>query len=380
MTRSPAHWNLSWTKLGLLDRYHGQPTGMFAADEHLAGRNPSRGTELCSIVETIYSLNVMSQVQGSVAFIDRAERIAFNALPAALTADMWAHNYLSTINEVQAADSPRHLPGDNANATIYGLADRFTGVTPCCTANHNQGWPKLAMATVLASPAPDNGIVVSVYAPVNATMPARVGGGGGGGGGRTRVSVVTDYPFGDDVTVIVTTSKAATTRDESSNGSGSGSRAEPAVPSLAAVPLWLRIPEWATNATVSVNGATPVRAVPATYHRVLCPAAAGRSKGSVAATTTTTTTTTVVHLALNPEIVVETGWGGYNGTDLHAAVVVRGPLLYALGLDETPHQLHEPWACFETGCSRDLSITSNGTWNYALVLPPPASASWCSSS
>lgn len=68
------------------------------------------------------------------------ERVAFNALPAALTADMWGHNYLSTPNEITAERSPERVFGDNENATVYGLADQFTHVTPCCTANHNQGW------------------------------------------------------------------------------------------------------------------------------------------------------------------------------------------------------------------------------------------------
>lgn len=43
----------------------GQPTGMFAADEHLGGRNPSRGTELCTIVEVMYSLGLLHQIEGT---------------------------------------------------------------------------------------------------------------------------------------------------------------------------------------------------------------------------------------------------------------------------------------------------------------------------
>ena len=107
----------------------------FAGDEHLAGRSPNRGIELCGIVETIYSLGVLHRVHGDVAFADRAEMIAYNAQPAAMTADMWARNYLSTINEIAAVNSNPHAwITDGPASTTYGLEPNF----PCCTANHNQ--------------------------------------------------------------------------------------------------------------------------------------------------------------------------------------------------------------------------------------------------
>ena len=39
-----------------LDSYHGLPNGMFSCDEHLAGRDPSQGSELCTVVEYMFSL------------------------------------------------------------------------------------------------------------------------------------------------------------------------------------------------------------------------------------------------------------------------------------------------------------------------------------
>ena len=58
-------------------------------------------------------------------------------------------------------------------------------------------------------------------------------------------------------------------------------------------------------------------------------------------------------------------------THLVPAAVFRGPLLYAMQLPELETATHAPWACFETGCSRDLEVRSNRSdWAHALVLPP----------
>ena len=95
MTGAQKDIELDEQKVELLERYQGQPTGQFSADEDFAGREARRGVELCTIVETMYSLGSMGQRDADVRYIDRLERVALNALPAALTADMWSHNYLS---------------------------------------------------------------------------------------------------------------------------------------------------------------------------------------------------------------------------------------------------------------------------------------------
>jgi hypothetical protein len=99
---------LSASRLANMDRIYGMPTGMFCADEILCDvpeqKMPSRGTELCTVVEAMFSYNSMFSIHGAVAFADRAERIAMNALPATwaspLGGDMWAHQYLQAVNEV----------------------------------------------------------------------------------------------------------------------------------------------------------------------------------------------------------------------------------------------------------------------------------------
>lgn len=90
-SNSEADRHALYTQLDALDHYHGLPNGMFSADEHFAGRNPSQGTELCAVVEAMFSLEQSLAILGDARLGDRLEKIAFNALPGTFTDDMWAH-------------------------------------------------------------------------------------------------------------------------------------------------------------------------------------------------------------------------------------------------------------------------------------------------
>jgi hypothetical protein len=117
-------------RIATLDLYHGSPSGVVQADEHLAGKPPQHGTEMCGIVEALYSYEVLGDVFGDVSFFDRAELVAFNALPASATKDASAHNYLSQANEVLAdIVNPHVWLTDGPGATVYGLSPNFV----CCT-------------------------------------------------------------------------------------------------------------------------------------------------------------------------------------------------------------------------------------------------------
>ncbi|KAL0575629.1 hypothetical protein V5O48_006354 [Marasmius crinis-equi] len=83
----------------LIDKYHGSVSGVLKADEHLAGLHPSRGSELCTVVEMMYSYEYAYSVVGENTFADRVEKLAFNALPGTFIEDMWGHQYLQQGNQ-----------------------------------------------------------------------------------------------------------------------------------------------------------------------------------------------------------------------------------------------------------------------------------------
>jgi hypothetical protein len=173
----------------ILDRYHGLANGMFSADEHFAGTNPSQGIELCAVVEAMFSLEQAIAISGQSALGDRLEKIAYNALPGTLSDDMWSHQYDQQPNQIECGFHTKPWSTNGPESNLFGLEPNFG----CCTANFHQGWPKLTSSLVMASQ--DRGLAVIVYAPclvdtVVKTVPV-------------QMEVATDYPFRDTVQVRV---------------------------------------------------------------------------------------------------------------------------------------------------------------------------------
>ena len=131
----------SYIKLDMQDRFHGQPHGMYSADECFGGRNLNRGIELCAVVEQMYSLGIIYQVQGDPYFMDRLERIAFNAWPGTTTDDLWQHQYLQQANEINAMyDTNPHVwatDGADGASTDASSERRLNILATTCTCSVN---------------------------------------------------------------------------------------------------------------------------------------------------------------------------------------------------------------------------------------------------
>lgn len=68
-------------------QYHTSLSGTIVGDEHLGGLSAQRGSELCMAVESMFSYAYLYRFHGVNDYADRAERAAFNALPAGISAD-----------------------------------------------------------------------------------------------------------------------------------------------------------------------------------------------------------------------------------------------------------------------------------------------------
>lgn len=288
-------------QLDALYRYHGLPNGMFSADEHFAGLNPSQGIELCAVVEAMFSLEQSLAILGRPELGDRLERIAFNALPGTFTDDMWAHQYNQEPNQVECSLHHKPWTTDGPESNLYGLEPNFG----CCTANFHQGWPKFTSSLWMMSD--DDGLVAAAYAPCEVRTQIR----------NMAVHLVeeTDYPFRGSIRITV----------------------NPA--SSLAFPVRLRIPAWAPNATIKVNGQT--QASPTT--------------SSFATVERTWKSGDVVEVAfpLRPRF----SQGFHNSIS-----VERGALVFSYPIGEDWVKLRD------RGMTADWQVYPSTPWNYALAV------------
>ena len=162
----------------VLDKYNGTAFESFTGDECLSGISPVQGTELCAIVEQMYSYEQLFAYTGDNKWAERLEVLAFNALPATVSEDMWAHQYDQMSNQIACKRFGLKTPfGTNGpEANVFGLEPNYG----CCTANFSQGFPKLALSSFMHG---EDKIINSVMLPSVLET------------NGVKISLETDYPF-----------------------------------------------------------------------------------------------------------------------------------------------------------------------------------------
>ena len=305
LTGAPEDRNAAFEMIRKLDQYHGMPTGVFSGDECLAGTSAIQGTELCAVVEYMYSLEWLISVLGDPTLADRLETIAFNALPATFSPDMWAHQYDQQVNQIECSDRDNRTWNTNgSDANLFGLEPNYG----CCTANLSQGWPKLVAHFWMRTQ--DDGIAAVAYAP--SRLETEIS------GIPVSVELRTDYPFRQILEFMVNVQRSVT------------------------FPLLLRIPAWAKKATVEMDGQREHVQGSATFYRI---ERAWQGETRV-----------VLSLPMSPQIVQR---------PRNAISICRGPLVYALRIGEEWRQVNTDKPLRELPHA-DWEVYPTTPWNYAL--------------
>jgi hypothetical protein len=290
-----------------LNKYHGLPNGMFSCDEHLAGLDPSQGSELCTVVEYMYSLERCLAISGDPILGDQLEKLAFNALPGTFNDDMWAHQYNQEPNQVECSLHHKPWTTDGPESNLYGLEPNFG----CCTANFHQGWPKfcanLFMLSGTEHDGSQDGLVAAVYAPCEVRTVLC--------GTNVQVIQETGYPFHGSVHLTVNPASAVSS------------------------PLRLRIPAWAAGTRILVNGKAEREPAPGSFAQI---ERTWKSGDRVE-----------IKFPFAPRV----------SRGFHDSVSVeRGPLVFSYGIDENWVKLRQ------RGMSADWQVFPSSSWNYALKI------------
>ncbi|MBQ3016072.1 MAG: glycoside hydrolase family 127 protein [Clostridia bacterium] len=180
----------------LLKKYNGTAVETFTGDECLSGVRNNQGTELCAVNELMYSYEWLYIVTGNTVWLDRLEKIAFNALPATFSVDMWTHQYVQMVNQISAKKfgGKSYFRTNNSEAHIFGLEPNFG----CCTANGAQGYPKLATSVFAKQ---RGAIICTMMLPSTLNTKAF--------GANISVKIATEYPFRHKASYTVNTDSPA---------------------------------------------------------------------------------------------------------------------------------------------------------------------------
>lgn len=314
VTRQAAGMAATEKDYDTMKRLYGEvPGGLYGADENARKgyTDPRQATETCTMVELMWSDEMLLTMSGDPKWADRCEDVAFNSLPASMTPDEKALHYLTSPNMVRI-DGNSHSPDfeNGGPMLLYNPYDHR-----CCQHNAAMGWPYFAEHLWLATP--DGGLTAAMYAPN--TVRAKVG-----KGTPVTIREETHYPFSDRITLHI----------------------DPAKPTK--FKLRLRVPAWCSKAQLTIDdflGNGP----PRTYFL--------RPGLSYVAINRTWQRGDEVHLSLPMKTSV-TKWP----TQHDSVSVMRGPLAYSLKIGEK----------FERGPGGTdkwptWTVSPTTNWNFGLL-------------
>ena len=286
----------------------GRQDGMSNGDEMSRGIDGVYGSETCAVVERMLCDQIALYLLRDATIADHLELITYNAFPQQLLPDGKGQVYFTMQNQVMANLGVHGFTSEGGNRSVYGLPGGF----PCCVHNYQMGWPLFIASMWMATS--DGGLAVGAYGPntVNATV---------GNGTKLTITQTTNYPYEDTVVLTLSADKTDT------------------------YPVYIRVPEWCTDPSVTVNGHTVEAELTAGQYAALT---AEWKNGDVIALTFPSEITAVI-------------------TDNNSVSIRKGAVLFALEIgEEWKKTLYNPhnWKSVRDYPSYDITPTTD--WNYAL--------------
>ncbi|MEO5995851.1 MAG: beta-L-arabinofuranosidase domain-containing protein [Chitinophagaceae bacterium] len=321
--KDTGYLNATYRDFFLVRNIYGQvPGGMFGADENARTGydDPRQAVEVCGMVEQMASDEILSGITGDPMWADNCEDVAFNTYPAAVMHDFKGLRYLTAPNMV-VSDSKNHSPGLQ-NQGPFLMMNPFS--SRCCQHNHAQGWPYYAEHLWMATN--DKGVAAMLYNSCETTVTV-------GKGQPVTFKEITNYPFEDHIKFEVSTSKQVK------------------------FPLYLRIPSWCNEASVSING-TPVQVT--------------IKKSSYARIEKTWKQGDIVELVLPMKLRLDEWKANKNSVSIN-----YGPLTFSLKIEEVYKLMDSKksaigdskWqASVDQSKWPSFEIYPASMWNYGLVL------------
>lgn len=297
----------------VMQKFGQVPGGLFGADENAREGffGPRQAAETCTMVEMMYSHEMLCAISGNPVWADRCEEIAFNSFPASMTPDLKGLHYLTAPNLIQLDHASKSPMIQNGGDMFSYNPYRYR----CCQHNVAMGWPYYSEHMWMATQG--NGLAAVLYGPNAVT--AKVG-----NGVEVRIEQETDYPFDEVVELKLST------------------------PRTVKFPLLLRIPGWCEQPVLSIN---------AKQLSVTKPA-----KGWLMIDRTWQDGDTVrLEFPAKVELIF---WEKNRNT----VSVNRGPLTYSLKIGEDWRRYGgtDEWPGYE--------VFPTTPWNYGLVLGRPETA------
>lgn len=180
---------LSLRLIANLDKFHGNATGMFAADRRLGGTSPARGVDVEAAVEMMESLVTVLEHTGECVCADMLEQIAYNVVGAAAFDDASAVEDIVMVNQLECSVRRKEFFSEYPFGNAFARGGITRGGVALLSA-----YPLFMRALCMTRGADE--LNFFAYAPCTIETEVR--------GAKLRIKEETGYPFRNSVVFKVT--------------------------------------------------------------------------------------------------------------------------------------------------------------------------------